>query len=329
MGPNTSSDFVGTSRIAFETEFARDVYRGLNARQKILPARYLYDEVGSALFEAITLLPEYGLTRAEHRVLNRCADDIARSLVPVATVVELGSGSGQKTIRLLKALSLHQENLTYYAIDVSGRSLEDCCRQVQTVPGIRARALEASYLDGLAAVRDRRPTSGPLLLLFLGSSIGNFSADEVSGFLKRLRQNLRHGDAFLLGTDLLKPADQLIAAYDDVAGVTAAFNLNLLCRINRELDADFEVRKFRHEARWNSEHNRIEMHLVSVEPQTVMVTAIGCQVFFDAGESIWTEASQKFSVPMLASLAQETGFAVTAQWIDDEWPFAESLWFAV
>ncbi|HET9219046.1 MAG TPA: L-histidine N(alpha)-methyltransferase, partial [Terriglobia bacterium] len=302
---------------------------GLSARQKTLPARYLYDELGSALFQAITLLPEYGLTRAEERVLNRCADDIARSLAPVAMVAELGSGSGEKTMRLLKALSCHQPNLAYYAIDVSGRSLEECCRQAQTIPGIRARALEASYLEGLATVRDRRPTSGSLLLLFLGSSIGNFSADEVSGFLKRLRQNMRPGDAFLLGTDLLKPTDKLIAAYDDVAGVTAAFNLNLLSRINRELQADFQVRKFRHEARWNREHKRIEMHLVSLEPQTVTVGAIDCEVFFDAGESIWTEASQKFTAMMLAQLAQETGFAVTAQWIDEEWPFAESLWFAI
>jgi dimethylhistidine N-methyltransferase len=299
------------------------------ARQKIIPARYLYDEVGSALFEAITLLPEYGLTRAEQRLLARCADDISLNFAPLAVVAELGSGSGQKTARLLKALSTRQHNLTYYAIDVSGRALEDCCRQVRTVPGIRAVALEASYLDGLATVRDRRPMSGSLLLLFLGSSIGNFSADEVTGFLKRLRQNLRPGDALLLGTDLLKPSDQLIAAYDDVAGVTAAFNLNLLSRINRELQADFRVRRFRHEARWNSEHNRIEMHLVSLEPQTVTVAAIDCQTSFDAGESIWTEASQKFSSEMLAKLAQNTGFAVAAQWIDEEWPFAESLWLAV
>jgi L-histidine N-alpha-methyltransferase len=280
VGRNYLSDASTAQVVTHDTEFAREVHHGLHEGQKVIPARYLYDEVGSALFEAITLLPEYGLTRAEQRLLDRCADEIAASLEPVAVVAELGSGSGQKTQRLLESLAKHQESVSYFAIDVSSRSLEDCCRHLSGIRGVRARGIESSYLEGLARVRRQRPATGRLLLLFLGSSIGNFSDDEISAFLRRVRQNLRPGDAFLLGTDLIKPADQLIRAYDDGAGVTAAFNLNLLSRINRELKGDFHVRKFRHEARWRSDRNRIEMHLVSRERQSVTVAAAKCHVSY-------------------------------------------------
>jgi dimethylhistidine N-methyltransferase len=330
VGLNYFSDVFSTAGvITQDTEFARDVYHGLCAQQKVVPAKYLYDEVGSALFEAITLLPEYGLTRAERRLLKTCADEIAQSLTPVAAVAELGSGSGEKTQLLLEALTKYQPSVTYFPIDVSRRSLQDCCRHIQPIRGVRAQAIESSYLDGLASVREQRPEAGRLLLLFLGSSIGNFSDDEIRVFLKKLRQNLRSGDVFLLGTDLVKPASQLITAYDDPAGVTAAFNLNLLSRINRELQGDFQLRKFRHEARWRSDRNRIEMHLVSQERQSVNVAGANCYATFDAGESIWTEASQKFTTEMLWGYALDSGFAPRAQWIDREWPFAESLWSVV
>jgi dimethylhistidine N-methyltransferase len=312
--------------VTHDTEFARDVHNGLSASQKFIPAKYLYDEVGSALFEAITFLPEYGLTRAEYRLLDSCAREIAWNLAPVPVVAELGSGSGQKTQRLLEALTEQQDDVTYFAIDVSSQSLRDCCNHLSSVRGVHCHALQSSYLEGLAKVRLHRPDSGSLLLLFLGSSIGNFSDDEIRVFLKRLRQNLRAGDALLLGTDLVKPAHQLIEAYDDPAGVTAAFDLNLLSRINRELDADFRLRAFRHEARWRVDKNRIEMHLVSQERQFVSVPGAKCHATFEAGESIWTEACQKFTPEALRRVAQETGFVQAAQWIDQEWPFAENLW---
>ena len=321
---NTSSSAVQTSTHA--TEFARDVYSGLRSSTKVIPAKYLYDEVGSALFEAITLLPEYGLTRAEYRLLESCANEIAWNLSPVSVVAELGSGSGQKARRILEVLTSVQDDVTYFAIDVSKRSLQDCCHNLSSVRGVECHALQASYLEGLAKVQARRPDSGNLLLLFLGSSIGNFSDEEIRVFLKRVRQSLRPADAFLLGTDLVKPAPQLLEAYDDPAGVTAAFNLNLLSRINRELDADFRLRTFRHEARWRSDKNRIEMHLVSREDQYVRVAGSNCDAVFEAGESIWTEASQKFTLEGLEKFALEAGFVPAAQWIDAEWPFAENLW---
>jgi dimethylhistidine N-methyltransferase len=311
---------------AHDTEFARDIYNGLRAPQKIIPARYLYDEVGSALFEAITLLPEYGLTRAERRLLESCANEIALNLAPVSVVAELGSGSGQKTQRILEALTSLQDDVTYFAIDVSSKSLQDCCQHLSGARGVHCHALQSSYLEGLAKVRLHRPESGRLLLLFLGSSIGNFSDDEIRMFLKRLRHNLRAGDAFVLGTDLVKPVHQLIEAYDDPTGVTAAFNLNLLSRINRELEANFRLRAFRHEARWRADKNRIEMHLVSQERQFVSVPGAGCYATFEPGESIWTEACQKFTPDSLETIARETGFEPSGQWIDDAWPFAENLW---
>jgi dimethylhistidine N-methyltransferase len=282
--------------------------------------------VGSALFEAITLLPEYGLTRAERRLLDSCANEIAWKLAPISVVAELGSGSGQKTQRILEAIASLQDDITYFAIDVSSKSLQDCCHHLGSLRGVQCHALQSSYLEGLARVRLHRPESGRLLLLFLGSSIGNFSDDEIRVFLTRVRQNLRAGDALLLGTDLVKPAQQLLEAYDDPAGVTAAFNLNLLSRINRELEADFQLRAFRHEARWRGDKNRIEMHLVSQERQFVSVPGAQCYATFKPGESIWTEACQKFTHDALERIALETGFQPAGQWIDDDWPFAENLW---
>ena len=314
--------------VTHDTEFARDVYVGLTAHQKIIPARYLYDQVGSALFEAITLLPEYGLTRAEQRLLESCAVEIARRLAPVSVIVELGSGSGQKTQQILEAFTRYQPEVTYFAIDVSRRSLEDCSRNLSGIRGVRARTMQASYLDGLASVSQQRRGDGSLLALFLGSSIGNFADEELRPFLTGLRRNLREGDALLLGTDLVKSEDRLVRAYDDPAGVTAAFNLNLLARINRELKGDFRIREFRHEARWRADKNRIEMHLVARKPQFVTVARAQCRASFEAGESIWTEASQKFTLEILQQVAEDCRFAQTAQWIDQDWPFAENLWVA-
>lgn len=328
--PTEYSSYIASSTARVATpdgDFARDVYAGLHATQKVLPAKYLYDEVGSALFEVITLLPEYGLTRAEYRLLDACADEIA-TLSPFAAVAELGSGSGHKTQGILEAITRYQEGIDYFAIDVSSASLHDCCSQLGNIPGVHAHALPSSYLGGLGRVRQKRPADGRLLLLFLGSSIGNFSDDEIRVFLRSVRQSLRTEDALLLGTDLVKPADRLLNAYDDPAGVTGAFNLNLLSRINRELEGDFQLRNFRHEARWLPDRKRIEMHLVAKEPQVVTIAGAECQVSFQAGESIWTEASQKFTLENLQEIASQTGFAPARQWVDEEWPFAENLWIA-
>lgn len=310
------------------TGFAADVNAGLSKLQKELPARHLYDEVGSALFEVITVLPEYGLTRAEERLLGQHANEIARWLPCRVAVAELGSGSGRKTRPVLEAIAALRESVSYCAIDVSRAALDSCCRQLNGLNGMEVRGLECPYLEGLAEICSRRHGDECLLVLFLGSSIGNFEREQAARFLGAVRKRLRPGDALLLGADLLKPAGELLAAYDDPAGVTAAFNLNLLARINRELNANFDLRNFQHEARWVEQERRIEMHLCSMVRQVVDIPGAGCRARFEGGETIWTESSHKFETDELHHLAGQTGFISIARWMDAEWPFVESLWIA-
>jgi len=310
------------------SEFAADVSTGLSKSQKELPAKYLYDEVGSALFEAITALPEYGLTRAEERLLGRHASEIARWLPSNVAVAELGSGSGRKTRPVLEAIAALRDSVSYCAIDISGAALDLCCNQLNGVSGVEVRGLLCPYLEGLEEICSRRHGDDSLLVLFLGSSIGNFERDAAVRFLTAVRKRLRPGDALLLGVDLVKSPSQLLAAYDDPVGVTAAFNLNLLGRINRELSGNFNLRNFRHAARWSSGESRIEMHLRSQTRQVVEIPGAACQVEFEAGETIWTESSHKFETDEIQFLAEVTGFISVARWIDTEWPFIESLWIA-
>jgi L-histidine N-alpha-methyltransferase len=307
-------------------EFARAVRTGLRKTQKELPAQYLYDAVGSALFEVITLLPEYGVTRAEERLIREHSQEMEWRLASVTDVAELGSGSGRKTRPILEAIARRQECVSYCAIDVSAAALASCRRQLDGLPGVRVRSLQQSYLEGLRQFREDRTASSRLLVLFLGSSIGNFQRDETTVFLHQVRECLRPGDALLLGTDLIQSPDRLLAAYDDPAGVTAAFNLNLLARINRELDGDFQLRNFCHEARWSPDAARIEMHLVSRISQVVTIAGAGCRISFAEGETIWTESSHKFDPAEMPRLAERTGFVSLAQWTDRGWPFAENLW---
>lgn len=309
-------------------EFALDVREGLTRPcQKELPSKYLYDEVGTALFEAITVLPEYGLTRADQRLLHRHAWTIISRLGEPLVVAELGSGSGRKTRWILEALA-RKGPVTYYPIDISWSALERCKAELSMVESIAIVGLERSYLEGLREVAADRNGGEKLLVLFLGSTIGNFERPAAEEFLCDIRRCLLPGDALLLGTDLVKRVADLIAAYDDPAGVTAAFNLNLLARVNRELGADFAVRRFAHEARYDGALRRIEMHLVSLRRQTVSVAAAGLTITFEEGETIWTEACHKFRLEELRDMAARCGFACDAQWVDPEWPFAESLWVA-
>lgn len=303
-------------------DFLRDAIGGLSANPKRLPPRYFYDDVGSALFEAITALPEYGLTRADERLLRQHAGEIARIAGGRAQVVELGSGTGRKTRWILEALG----KPAYHAIDVSAAALEHCRRDLAAY----ARLLlhQASYLDGLRTAAGLR-TCDPLLLLFLGSTIGNFEPDEAAAFLTDVRSLLRPGDLFLIGFDLVKDREVFIAAYDDPVGVTAAFNLNVLARLNRELGANFDLESFSHEARYDESARRVEMHLRSATAQTVTIPGAGDAFRFAAGETIWTESSHKYTAAELDQLARTSGFNECRQWVDAEWPFAESLWIAV
>jgi dimethylhistidine N-methyltransferase len=309
-------------------EFAEDVYAGLTRRgQKELPSKYLYDATGSALFEVISLLPEYGLTRADERLLQRHAHEIVARLPCPVVVAELGSGSGKKTRWILESLS-HREPTAYYPIEISPAALAMCRRELGDIDSVSMVGFEREYLDGLLEVAARRKKGQHILVLFLGSTIGNFDRPAGEQFLAEIRRILRPGDSLLLGTDLEKPIPQLLAAYDDPLGVTAAFNLNLLARINRELGANFVLRQFAHVARYNAEARSVEMHLLSTQEQTVNIPAAGLQVAFANDETIWTESSHKYSAEEVYHMAEDSGFRCQAQWIDQEWPFAENLWIA-
>lgn len=311
--------------------FARDVRDGLGkAGQKQLPSAYLYDDLGTALFEAITLLPEYGLTRADARLLRRHSKDIAAALPSRVTVAELGSGAGSKTRWILEALtSRGTSHLTYYPIDISRSALAKCRSELETIPGLNIVEKEENYLEGLRDVLNYRGPHETLLVLFLGSTIGNFDYRAAETFLSEIRSLLAAGDALLLGADLEKPLAQLLDAYDDPTGVTAAFNLNILARINRELGADFNLRNFAHEARYDEEERRIEMHLCSKISQLVNIRAARLSIALNEGETIWTEASHKFDTREIKEMSRSAGFECRRQWVDAEWPFAESLLLAI
>jgi dimethylhistidine N-methyltransferase len=311
-------------------EFACDVRAGLAKPQKELHSKYLYDPLGSSLFEAITYLPEYGLTRADERLLRLHAGEIAALLPARVAVIELGSGVGSKTRPILQALGAarnaarNQDPLRYYPIDVSAEALARCERDLSDLAEVHP--FEQSYLDGMARATAEREPGEAFLVLFLGSTIGNFERKCALEFLRDLRRSLVPGDALLIGADLVKEPERMLDAYDDPTGVTGAFNLNLLGRINRELGADFRLRQFEHHARWSDEHRRIEMHLRSRVDQTVSIPEADLNVSFQAGETIWTESSHKFQLAELHAMAELTGFQPAARWIDEEWPFADNLW---
>jgi L-histidine Nalpha-methyltransferase len=309
-------------------DFAEDVRAGLmRPGQKELPSKYLYDDVGSSLFEVISHLPEYGLTRADERLLRRHSREIVDRLSGPVAVAELGSGSGKKTRWLLEAFCRRQHT-SYYPVEISHSALVMCERELSDIDAISIVGFEREYLDGLLEVASCRKRGQRLFVLFLGSTIGNF--DRLAGikFLSSVRSILETGDSLLLGTDLEKPAAQLIAAYDDELGVTAAFNLNLLARVNRELGADFDLRNFAHVAKINHEARSVEMHLESLRRQIVSIPAAEVDVEFQEGETIWTESSHKYSADEVVETARNAGFRCEVQWIDEQWPFAENLLIA-
>lgn len=303
--------------------FSIDVREGLSQQgQKQLPCQYFYDDIGTALFEAITALREYGLTRADARLIRRLAPELAGYMPAPVAVAELGSGSGSKTRRILESLTRNGP-VTYYPIDLSASALARCAQEMAAFADVHPIA--ESYLNGLRQAVCGRRLGQPLLVLFLGSTIGNFARAAAQDFLHEVRACLVPGDAVLLGTDLIKPLARMLLAYDDPAGVTAAFNRNLLARINRELDADFALRNFAHEARWNHRHRRIEMHLRSLKAQRVSIRAAGFECELRKDETIWTESCHKFHAEEIREMAAAAGFECRAQWLDDTWPFAESL----
>ncbi len=321
---------IATATPAIEalSEFSSDVVIGLShPGQKELPSKYLYDQVGSALFDVICLLPEYGLSRAGMRLLERHAVDVIDRVPGPAVVAELGSGSGQKTRWLLEALARRQR-VNYYPIDISSSALFRCQLELAQLEMVSLVGFERAYLDGLHEVALRRRDGEHLLVLFLGSTIGNFDRAAGDQFLREVRAILQEGDTLLLATDLEKPEPMLKVAYDDPPGVTAAFNKNILARINRELGGDFDLEKFEHIVRYDQAERRIEMHLRSKVWQRVTIRKAGFRCYLREGETIWTESSHKYNPEEVVQMGERCGYRCAGQWIDAEWPFAQSLFLA-
>ncbi len=302
---------------------AMDVATGLLAKPKTLSPKYFYDAAGSVLFEEITRLPEYYLTSTEHSILTRHAREILRisangHLTPAApenlTVLELGAGSASKTLVLLRELQSMQQRVRFVPIDVSHSALEDAVRHINEVlPKIEVCPEVADYTESLGRLDQ---AAGRKLVLYIGSSLGNFEPFYAGSLLRNVGLSLNKGDAVLLGTDMRKPQDILLRAYDDSRGVTAAFNKNILRHINRELHANFDLDSFQHRAIWNSEESRIEMHLESLHEQAVYISALNLSIHFERGETIHTENSYKFTMAMIRSITENSGFKLERTWSD-------------
>jgi L-histidine Nalpha-methyltransferase len=304
-----------------------EVWRGLLRRPRSLVPWMLYDSEGSRLFECITTLPEYYPTRTERDILASYSEaiitatgsDYSRPL----RLLELGAGTAAKTGILLEAGTRLRNEVTYFPVDVSVDALAAACDSIGCLlPDVRLQPMVANYVTHPPKLER---FSGTTLAMYIGSSIGNFSPREARGILRNLRSQLKAGDALLLGTDMVKDEETLLRAYDDKDGVTAAFNLNLLHRLNRELGANFDTSCFRHRARWNRIESRIEMHLESTREQCVDIPAAQLSVQFAAFETIHTESSYKFSHATLVSLLEDSGFRIERTWTDPQQWYALTL----
>jgi L-histidine Nalpha-methyltransferase len=307
-----------------------EAFTGLTAYPKTLSPWLFYDELGSQLFEQITELPEYYLTRTERAIFAQNAASLPAEFIGPVTVAELGAGTATKTGLLLKEFVDFHGEVLYQPIDISPTALDEAAASIALeIPGVTVQPQVANYITNRYTIE--RPAHHGILALYIGSSIGNFSPDEATGILRNLREHLQPGDALLLGTDLApgagKTVETLIAAYEDAAGVTAAFNKNVLVRLNRDLDANFDLETFAHRARWNAAESRIEMHLESLTAQTVHIA--GEAIAFDAGETIHTENSYKFTAESIAALLDASGFNRTQTWHDPNHRFAVTLATAI
>lgn len=313
--------------------FMADVRAGLKASPKHLSPEYFYDALGSHLFEAICQLPWYPLTRAERALLERHAEEMVAPFGVGASLVELGCGSGEKLALLAAPLCKRVPRLSVHLVDVSETALDLSRRTLGRLPRVETSAHRARYEEGLSRATARRAIDarggeGAVLVLFLGSNIGNLAPEAAAAFLAALRASLRAGDGLLLGADLVKPAADLLLAYDDPLGVTAAFNKNLLARMNRQLGATFDLRSFDHRAAWNAQGSRVEMHLVSRRRQSVRVGALDLEIAFEEGESIWTESSYKYEPDDVVRMGERAGFRCFKQWIEPIGRFSTTLLLA-
>jgi L-histidine Nalpha-methyltransferase len=308
-------------------EFAEDVRRGLSSKPKQLFPKYLYDSLGSRLFDAICHVDEYYPTRAENEILTRHADEIVASIPDCRTLIELGSGSADKTRSIIEALLRHQSELLFIPVDISATALEKSSRALLAAyPALRIEAYAADYLEGLAAMQPLAP--GPALTLFLGSNIGNFEKNDALTFLRAIRGMLRPGDALLLGADLKKDRATLEAAYNDALGVTRAFIVNELARINRELGGNFDLWAFGLISVYNEEAGCVEVYLESLRSQSVTIAGLDMSISFAAGEWMHMEHSYKFDVDELSRMGLLSGFELKKTWLDSRELFSSNLFQA-
>jgi len=321
MDSRTEKPFVSLDHSL--EQFAADVRYYLSLTPRQLPSRYFYDDLGSALFEAICRLPWYTITRAEMRLLAAHGDGVFRRLPSLTHVVELGPGNGEKLRTLLEAASRRQKPMDVHLIDVSPSALAIAAQAIGSVGDVRVITHQATYDAGLREALTQR--TGRTLVAFLGSNIGNFDPPGASAFLQNIRASVKHGDAVLLGVDLVKSTERLLVAYDDPLGVTAAFNRNLLLRMNRDLGASIDLDEFLHRAVWNAEQGRVEMHLVARSDQTIDIPRAHVEEHLRAGETIWTESSYKYVPEQIDDLLESCGFNPTAQWIDRDDGFALTI----
>ena len=301
--------------------YAEDVELGLSSTPKTLPCKLFYDEAGSALFEQITRLPEYYPTRTELEILTDRGGEIAERVRPGVTVVELGSGTATKTTTLLQAFARRQLRVQYVPVDISPAALAEARERVQSqCSRVSVRPVVADFSNGFGFLRS---IPGRKLVLYLGSSIGNFDPGPAVEMLSQIRKQLVSGDALLLGTDLVKDPSILVPAYDDAQGITEQFDKNILARLNRELGANFNLDFFRHVAIWNPAASRMEINLESLRPQIVDLGVLNRRVRFANGERIHTESSYKYTMPMVRDMLERSGFFFDATWFDHR------TWFAL
>ena len=323
---SAASRFALIDVLAAGPTFANDVRRGLTAPRKTLPPRWFYDDLGSSLFDTICFLPEYYVTRAESEVLSAHRSEIVHSFGTDVRLVELGSGAARKTRILLDVLTARQRDVEYVPVDVDAAMIERSARELLAdYDRLRITGICSDFSAPSAALAALPIHRGRTVVFFLGSTIGNLDPDAAVAMLTDLRRGLRSGDALLLGADLQKDRNVLEAAYDDELGITAAFNLNLLGRINRELGGQFDLSSFAHEAFYDDDLGRIEMHIVSRTEQTVRIGALELDVHFDEGETIHTENSWKHTDETIAILAERSGFSVAEVWKDSRLWFADAL----
>jgi len=294
--------------------YAEEVVRGLTLRRKCLPCKLFYDKAGSALFEEITQLPEYYLTRTELEILEEYSREIIQTAGAPVSVVELGAGTATKTRTLLRAVAQRQLRVKYFPVDISSSALGEAQARVRReFPGALIRPTVADFADGFGFLRQ---IAGRKLVLYLGSSIGNFDPPDAVAMLRRVRGQLSAGDALLLGTDMVKAAELLTPAYHDAQGVTAEFNKNILRRINRELGANFDLNWFRHIAEWNPDASRMEIYLESTRSHSVTLPMVGTVVRFACGERIHTENSYKYRMEMIERILCASAFTLDRSWFD-------------